>query len=70
MYVTELKDGRVELDYISAHTGHNVTNSELIFLPLPNSTKEAVSVKLSQGISTERIVNGMYMCKFTAHAIS
>ena len=59
MYVTEFADHHVEVTYISAHTGHELGTSELQFLPLPESTKQAVSQKISLGIPTERILDGI-----------
>ena len=62
MYVDELKDGNISVTYISAHTGHDLGPQELKFLPLPQSTKEAVSMRISQGIPTERILKGYITC--------
>ena len=58
MYVDEYKDGHVEVMYISAHSGHELGPCEIPFLPLPESTKEVVALKLSQGIPAQRIVDG------------
>lgn len=55
-------DGNISVTYISAHTGHDLGPQELKFLPLPQSTKEAVSMKISQGIPTERILKGYLTC--------
>ena len=60
MYVTEFIDRHVEVTYVSAHTGHELGSPELPFLPLPESTKEAVSQKISLGIPTERILDGKF----------
>ena len=59
MYVTEFSDHHIEVTYISAHTGHELGTSELRFLPLPENTKQAVSQKISLGIPTERILDGI-----------
>ncbi len=58
MYVNEFRDGHVDVTYITAHTGHDLGNHELPFLPLPKSTKEVVSHKVSQGVPTARILDG------------
>ena len=46
---------------ISAHTGHDLGPQELKYLPLPSSTKQEVSMKISMGITAERILSGTYM---------
>lgn len=58
MYATEFKDGHVEVKYISAHTGHELGMPELPHLPLPNSVKEEIAVKINMGIPPERIMEG------------
>ena len=58
MYVRKYVDQHIELEYISVHTGHEVNESELAYLPLPKSTREAVYLKLSQGVNMNRIVEG------------
>ena len=58
MYVDEIADGRVQVQYIPAHTGHDLGCSELKHLPLPGNTKQEVAVKLSMGIPPERILEG------------
>ena len=60
MYVTEYKDGHVDVKYISAHTGHELGTSELCHLPLPKSVKEEIAMKISMGIPPERIIEGYY----------
>ena len=64
MYVNEYRDSHVEVTYISAHSGHELGTHELPFLPLPESTKEAVSRKISQGVPTPRILEGMFLCVY------
>ena len=58
MYVDEYLDGHVEVKYIPAHTGHELGSCEIKQLPLPESTKGAVAVKLSLGIPPARILDG------------
>jgi len=56
MYVNNFEDGHVEVEYISAHTGHTL---KIKYLPLPASTKEEVAMKLSLGVNPTRILNGI-----------
>ena len=58
MYVHEYHDHHVEVTYISAHTGHELGTSELPFLTVPKSIKESISLKLSQGVPIQRIMDG------------
>ena len=58
MYVNELKDGQITVKYVSAHTGHDLGPQEVKYLPLPESTKQEVSTKISMGIPPERILHG------------
>lgn len=58
MYVTEYKDGKVIVEFISAHSGHDLGVTELPHLPLPKGTKKEVAMKLSLGIPPERIMEG------------
>ena len=60
MYVDELKNGHIAVKYISAHTGHDLGPHDLKHLPLPDSTKQEVSMKISLGIPPERILQGMF----------
>lgn len=60
LYVDEHGDGHVSVTYISAHT-HELGSSELKHLPLPDSTKQEVSMKISLGVPTERILEGMQL---------
>ena len=53
MYVDEFSDHHVEVNYITAHNGHEVGVCEIPHLPLPPSVKESVAIKLSQGIPSE-----------------
>ena len=59
MYVDEYSDHHVEVMYnISAHMNHQLGSAELSCLPLPISTRDEVALKVSKGISTERILEG------------
>lgn len=64
MYVDEHKDGRVAVKYISAHSHHELGACELKHLPLPQSTKLEVSMKISLGVPTERILEGNRIINF------
>ena len=55
----ELKNGQITVRYVSAHTGHDLGPQELKHLPLPESTKQEVSTKITLGIPPERILQGM-----------
>ena len=61
MYVTEYLDGKVEVKFISAHSGHDLGAAELPHLPLPKGVKEEIAIKLSLGIPPERIMEGIYI---------
>lgn len=58
MYVDEFSDHHIQVKYISAHNGHELGVCELPYLPLPQSVKESVAIKLSQGIPPDRILDG------------
>ena len=58
MYIDEHTNKSVTVKYIPAHTGHKLGPGEQRFLPLPASTREAVSLKLSQGIPAKRVLQG------------
>ena len=57
LYVDQYEDGHVGVTYISAHT-HQLGPSELKHLPLPQSTKDEIAMKISHGVPTERILEG------------
>ena len=57
MYVDEHGDGHVSVNYISVHT-HDLGPQELKHMPLPESTKEEVTMKISLGVPPERILEG------------
>ena len=59
MYVTKFSSGKMEVKFISAHFKHNPNEDEAGFVPLPVSTKEEIAMKLSVGISIERIMEGI-----------
>lgn len=59
MYVNQYHDGSIEVQYIPAHTGHALGIDQLPALPLPKSVKNDVAHKLSKGIPTKRIIDGM-----------
>ena len=61
MYVNEFEDGHVEVNYVSAHTGHELNSFETKYLPLPDSTKQTVATKLCLGIPSERILEGQFI---------
>ena len=69
MYVTKFNSGKIEVKYISAHSNHAPGPSEAGFLPLPVSIKEEIAMKLSLGISIERIMDGMYVKHCTTQFI-
>lgn len=58
MYVRKYFDKHIEVVYIPMHTGHELNQGELAYLPLPKSTRESVYLKLSQGVNINRIVEG------------
>jgi len=60
MYVTKLRSGKINVKYVAAHSNHTLGKEEDAFLPLPASTKEEIAMKLSLGISIERIMDGTY----------
>ena len=47
-YADEYFDQHVEVLYISAHTNHQLGNVELPHLPLPESVRDEVAVKLTE----------------------
>ena len=49
---------QIEVMFISAHINHPLDATELPFLPLSQSTRDEVALKVSKGISTERILKG------------
>ena len=57
LYVDEHDDGHISVKYISAHT-HELGPCELKHLPLPQSTKQEVAMKVSLGVPDDRILEG------------
>ena len=53
-------DGQITATHVTAHTNHKPGQHEDTYLLLPKSVKFAVGVKLSNGISAERIMEGNY----------
>ena len=58
IYANHFIDGHVEVEYIPAHTGHELDRCELNYLPLPDCIKEEVATKLSLGVNPSRILSG------------
>lgn len=58
MYVTKFSSGKMDVKFISAHSNHDPDEDEAGFVPLPVSTKEEIALKLSVGVSIERIMEG------------
>jgi len=54
MYVNQMKNGNVEVQYIPAHTNHQLGIDQLPSLPLPNDVKDVVAHKLAKGIPYNR----------------
>ena len=59
MYVTLQSNGIVRVEYISSHTNHDLSLSQVKFLPLPKETKDSIAIKLNLGIPIDRILDGM-----------
>ena len=63
-----VQSGKVEVDYISTHTNHELGIQECANLPLPKSLHKSVKEKYSQGISIERIMEGKSDFQCSIHA--
>ena len=48
----------MEVDYISAHTSHELGAKEMPYLPFPSTVKE-VAEKVNIGIPSQRILQGI-----------
>ena len=48
--------GKVIVDYCSTHTGHSM---QLCHLPIPDLIKHTISAKLHQGVSVDKILDGI-----------
>ena len=57
----DLVTGKVKVEYISTHSGHQPCRVELRFLPLPQSLHKEVKEKFAQGITIEKIMDGKFM---------
>ena len=76
MIATEyLKEGKVQVRYISTHTNHEVGIGECKHLPLPHSVRKDIQQQFAAGVSMERIIDskkisvismdaGVKVCKF------
>jgi len=60
MYVKQIKPSEtVQVLYVCTHTNHLLGLEECKYLPLSLSVKGEIQEKFSQGITLERIMNGM-----------
>jgi len=62
MYVDYCQDGHVTITHITAHTNHTPRHDEDKYLPIPKSMLEENAIKVSNGIPTERIMDGEFSC--------
>ena len=51
--------GRVEVTYICTHTNHSLGLKEFKYLPLPHSVRKEIQEKFAQGVTLERIMDGI-----------
>lgn len=58
MYVDYCQDGHVTVTHITAHTNHTPGRDEDKYLPIPKTIREEIAIKVSNGIPTERIMDG------------
>ena len=49
MYANVFDDGHVNVTYVTAHTNHMPGLREVAYLPLPNSTRQEIALKLANG---------------------
>ena len=56
IYTDHYTDGHVTATHVTAHTNHQPGPHEETYLPLPNSVKFAVAVKLGNGISPKKVI--------------
>ena len=62
MYVKHyLTTGKIEVEYTYTHTNHSPGVAELKHLPLPASVRDEIKEKFSQGVTLERIMDGMHI---------
>ena len=60
MYVKHYQSTRrVEVTYICTHTNHLLGLEECKYLPLPQSVRKEMQEKFAQGVTLERIMDGM-----------
>jgi len=57
MYANNFHNGHVEVEYIYVNT-NTLGHDELKYLPLPKSTEEGITMKLSFSILLAGILNG------------
>ena len=58
MYVTRTSNA-VSVKYITTHTNHDLSLQQAKHLPLPKDVKDGITIKLSLGIPTDRILDGI-----------
>lgn len=60
MYVMQKQvTGEVGVTYNFTHTNHALGPEEYKYIPLPFSVRRTIERKFSQGITLERIINGI-----------
>ena len=60
MYVKHYQStGRVEVTYICTHTNHLPGLEECKYLPLPQFVRKEIQEKFAQGVTLERIMDGV-----------
>ncbi len=58
---TSGQHSRVKVVYIPAHTNHSLSiGEEAKHIPLPLSSQTEIATKLQQGISVDRIMEGVH----------
>ena len=53
--------GRVEVTYICTHTHHSLRLEECKYLPLSQSVRKEIQEKFVQGVTLERIMDGIHV---------
>ena len=62
MTATEyLESGKVVVDYIATHTGHDLNVKECKYLPLPTSVRKQVMDMLASGVQLEKVLEGEFI---------
>jgi len=64
-----MSTGNVEVEYIFTHTNHSPGLKETKHIPILVSVHKEIQEKFSQGISVERIMEGMIMHNICVYAI-